>query len=174
MTLYRLDDLTPQVAGSAWVAPGAHVIGQVHLGEDSSVWFGAVLRGDNELISLGQGSNIQENCVLHTDPGFPLTIGAEVTIGHGAILHGCTIEEGALIGMGAIVLNGAVVRKGALVAAGAFVGQGKEIPAGAMAVGSPATVKRTMDAAAQTAMRAGALHYTKNAQRFAKGMTPLD
>ncbi|MEL6640045.1 MAG: gamma carbonic anhydrase family protein [Pseudomonadota bacterium] len=126
--IYSLEDVSPQIDATAWVAPGCHVIGNVTLTAGTSVWFGTTIRGDNEPIVVGEGSNIQENCVLHTDPGCPLTIGANCTIGHKAMLHGCTIGEQSLIGMGATVLNGAVIGKNCLIGAGALITEGKNIP----------------------------------------------
>ena len=174
VTRYALDGVEPQVHETAWVAPGAHVIGRVALGAGVGVWFGAVLRGDNEAITVGEGSNVQELCCFHTDPGFPLTVGRDVTVGHKAMLHGCTVEEGALIGMGATVLNGATIGAGAVVGAGALVPEGKSVPAGALAVGAPAKVVRDLTAEQQAAFRAGAAHYVGNAQRFRDGLVPLD
>ncbi|MFQ1702615.1 gamma carbonic anhydrase family protein [Loktanella agnita] len=173
MNLYALDDLTPDIADDAWVAPGAYVIGKIRLEMASSVWFGAVLRGDNELITVGAGSNIQENCVLHTDMGFPMTIGAGCTIGHKAMLHGCTIGENSLIGMGATVLNGAVIGRNCLIGAGALITEGKTIPDGSLVMGAPGKVVRQLDDRAVQALKASALHYQKNAKRFAQGLRPV-
>ncbi len=173
MTLYALGKDRPEADPSAWVAPGAHVIGTVVLEADSSVWFCATLRGDNEAITVGQGTNIQENCVLHTDMGFPLTIGAGCTIGHKAMLHGCTIGANALIGMGATVLNGAVIGEGSLVGAGALVTEGKEIPPGTLAVGAPAKVVRALTEAETEGLKASALHYQENARRFREGLEAI-
>lgn len=166
MTLYALGDVTPDVDATAWVAPDANVIGKIRLEAGSSVWFGATLRGDNELIALGEGSNIQENCVLHTDMGFPLTIGAHCTIGHKAMLHGCTIGDGSLIGMGATVLNGAKIGKGCLIGANALITEGKEIPDGSLVMGSPGRVVRELDDEAKAKLLASAQHYSDNARRF--------
>jgi carbonic anhydrase/acetyltransferase-like protein (isoleucine patch superfamily) len=176
MPIYALDGLAPELPadGSAWIAPNAQLIGKIRLGVQSSVWFGAVLRGDNELISLGDRSNIQENCVLHTDIGSPLTIEENCTIGHSVTLHGCTIGRGSLIGMGAIILNGAVIGENCIVGAHALVTEGKIFPANSMIVGSPAAVKRTLPPEAAAQLRQSALHYVKNAQRFAKGLTSID
>lgn len=170
MTLYALGDRRPDLHDSAWVAPGAHVIGTVILMEDSSVWFGATLRGDNEPITLGQGSNLQENVVCHTDPGFPLTIGAGCTIGHKAMLHGCTIGDNTLVGMGATVLNGARIGANCLIGAGALVTEGKEIPDGSLVMGMPGKVVRTLDADAIEGLRHSARHYQENARRFREGL----
>ena len=171
--IYSLDGISPQIGTGVWVAPGAHVIGRVSLGDRAGVWFGAVLRGDNEGIKVGTGTNIQENAVLHTDWGFPLTIGADCTIGHKAMLHGCTIGDGTLIGMAATVLNGARIGRGCLIGAGALVTEGKEIPDGALAVGSPARVVRMLDEAARAKLLQSAANYRDAAARFAAGLTPL-
>ncbi len=171
--IYTLDGLAPQIDPSAWVAPGAHVIGTVRLDADTSVWFGAVLRGDTEPIIVGQGTNIQENSVLHTDAEFPLTIAAGCTIGHKAMLHGCTIGENSLIGMGATVLNGAVIGRDCLIGAGALVTEGKVIPDGSLVMGAPGRVVRTLDAAAMARLRASALHYQANARRFRAGLREI-
>ena len=168
MTLYKFGGRMPTVPdnGDFWVAPGAHLIGDVTVGAGVSVWFGTTARGDNDPIVLGTGTNIQEQCVLHTDPGFPLTVGAGCTIGHRAILHGCTVDDGALIGMGAIVLNGAVIGARALVGAGALVAEGKEIPAGALAVGAPARVIRMLRNTEREALADAAQHYRERMERF--------
>lgn len=175
MTVYALGDLTPETAadGSAWVAPGAHVIGRVVLGAGSSVWFGAVLRGDNEPIVVGPGTNIQDHSVLHTDMGFPLEIGADCTIGHRAILHGCTIGRCTLIGMGATILNGARIGENCLIGAGTLVTEGKEIPPRSLVIGSPGRVVRQLDDAAISGLRASAEGYRQNAARFAAGLRAL-
>ena len=164
--IYALGDKVPEVDADAWVAPGCHVIGNVVLDAASSVWFGSTLRGDNEVISVGAGSNIQENCVLHTDMGFPLVIGAGCTVGHKAMLHGCTIGENSLIGMGATVLNGAVIGKNCLIGAGALITEGKTIPDGSLVMGVPGKVVRDLDAAAIEGLRKSAQHYSQNAARF--------
>ncbi len=168
MTLYAFEGRVPAVPddGDFWVAPGAHLIGNVTVCAGASVWFGATVRGDNEPIVIGIGSNVQEQCVLHTDPGFPLVVGTGCTIGHRAILHGCTVHDGTLIGMGAIVLNGAVVGTGALVGAGALVSEGKEIPAGSVAVGTPARVVRMLSETEQDALANSARHYRKRMERY--------
>ncbi|SER43457.1 Carbonic anhydrase or acetyltransferase, isoleucine patch superfamily [Tranquillimonas rosea] len=166
MTIYALGDRTPSLAQDAWVAPDANIIGDIVLGAGASVWFCATLRGDNERIDVGDGTNIQENCVLHTDMGFPLTIGANCTIGHKAMLHGCTIGEESLIGMGATVLNGARIGRNCLIGAGALVTEGKEIPDGSLVLGAPGKVVRELDDQARAALRASALHYQENAARF--------
>ncbi|PWW03991.1 carbonic anhydrase/acetyltransferase-like protein (isoleucine patch superfamily) [Hoeflea marina] len=175
MALYRLDRHSPVLPdGFYWVADSARVIGQVVLEAESSVWFGAVLRGDNEPIRVGAGSNIQENSVLHTDMGFPLTIGSGCTIGHNAILHGCTIGDNSLIGMGAIVLNGAVIGRNCLIGAGALITEGKQIPDNSLVMGSPGKVVRELDAAAADGLKLSASHYVANARRFAAGFEKLD
>ena len=168
---YSLDGITPESAdGEFWIAPTAVLIGRVRLETDASVWWGAVLRGDNEPITVGRGSNVQDNCVLHTDPGFPLTIGPDVTVGHHAILHGCTVGAGTLIGMGATVLNGARIGAGCIVGANALVTENKEFPANSLIVGAPAKAVRTLDGAAAEKLRASALHYVANWRRFAAGL----
>jgi len=173
--IYELDGQRPELPleGRYWIAPSAAVIGKVRLKNDSSVWFNAVMRGDNEWIELGERSQIQDNATLHTDMGFPLTIGPDCIIGHNVILHGCTIGERVLIGMGAIVLNGARIGAGSLVGAGALVTEGKEFPERSLIVGSPARVIRSLDDAAVAAIAAGADIYVRNFKRFAKGMKPV-
>ncbi len=175
MTLYSLEDMAPELPddGDYWIAPDANVIGQVILRSKASIWFGATLRGDNEPIIVGEGSNIQENCVLHTDIGYPLTIGANCTIGHKAMLHGCTIGDGSLIGMGATILNNARIGSGCLIGAGALITEGKEIPDGAMVLGTPGKVVRELDQAAQDALIGSALGYQANMRRFRDGLRPL-
>ncbi|MEM6306871.1 MAG: gamma carbonic anhydrase family protein [Pseudomonadota bacterium] len=159
--------------GDFWVAPGAHVLGQVVLGAATSVWFGAVLRGDNEPITLGAGSNVQENAILHTDMGYPLTIGQNCTIGHGAMLHGCTIGNGSLIGMGAIVLNGAQIGQGCQIGAGALVPEGKVIPDGALVMGIPGKIVRLLDADAQKGLIQSAIGYQNNMRRVRTELIPM-
>lgn len=171
--IYALDGVEPLIAPDAWVAPDANLIGRVVLEAAASVWFGCTLRGDNEEIRIGAGSNVQENVVCHTDMGFPLVIGADCTIGHKAMLHGCVIGEGALIGMGATILNGARIGRGCLIGAGALVTEGKEIPDGALVMGAPGRVVRMLDAAAQEKLRQSAAHYRANAARFARGLRPV-
>jgi len=173
--IYELDGQKPELpdADRYWIAPSAAVIGKVRLKNDCSIWFGAVLRGDNEWIELGERSQIQDNATLHTDPGMPLTIGAECVIGHNVILHGCTIGAGALIGMGAIVLNGARIGAGSLVGAGALVTEGKSFPDRSLIVGAPARSIRTLDEAAAKQIAAGAEIYVRNFKRFAKGLKPV-
>ena len=175
MPLYSLGDRRPSLPpeGRCWIAPNATLIGDVRMGEDAGVWFGAVLRGDNEPITVGARSNIQELCALHTDMGFPLTIGEDCTVGHNAILHGCTIGDGSLIGMGSVVLNGARIGSGCLVGARALVTEGKVFPDHSLIVGSPAKVVRTLDAAAIAGLRASAAHYVENWRRFAASLKPV-
>ena len=170
MTIYALDGIAPSIAEDSWIAPDANVIGNVTLEEGGSIWFGCTLRGDNEPIVIGAGSNVQENTVMHTDPGCPLSIGAGCTIGHKAMLHGCTIGENSLIGMGATVLNGAVIGRNCLIGAGALVTEGKEIPDGSLVVGAPGKVIRQLDVAAIEGLRRSALHYQQNMRRFRAGL----
>ena len=171
--IYELDGIRPQIDPTAWVAPTAVLIGNVIVEAGANIWFGAVLRGDNEAITVGAGSNVQENAVLHTDMGFPLTIGANCTIGHKAMLHGCTIEAGSLIGMGATLLNGAKIGAASLVGACALVTEGKEIAPGSLVMGAPAKVVRELDAAAQARLLKSAEGYRANAARSAKGMVAV-
>ncbi|ODT32669.1 MAG: gamma carbonic anhydrase family protein [Hydrogenophaga sp. SCN 70-13] len=170
MALYELDGVAPTLADSAWVADSAQVMGNVHLHEDSSVWFGAVLRGDTETITVGQGSNVQDGTVMHADVGFPLVVGERVTIGHQVMLHGCTIGDESLIGIGATVLNGAKIGKNCLVGARALVTEGKEFPDGSMILGSPAKVVRQLTPEQIEGLRRSAAHYIENAQRYRKGL----
>ncbi|MFT6674380.1 MAG: carbonic anhydrase/acetyltransferase-like protein (isoleucine patch superfamily) [Sulfitobacter sp.] len=170
MTTYALGDLRPDVNAGAWVAPDANVIGNVVLEAGSSVWFGSTLRGDNEVIHVGTGSNVQENCVFHTDMGFPLVIGENCTIGHKVMLHGCRIGDNSLIGMGATILNGARIGKNCLIGAGALITENKEIPDGSLVMGVPGKVVRQLDDAAIAGLRASALHYSENAARFRRDL----
>jgi len=174
--MYELDGQRPEVPeeGRYWVAPSASVIGKVRFKTDTSVWFGAVLRGDNEWIELGERSQIQDNATLHTDPGFPITIGPDCVIGHNVILHGCTIGAHSLIGMGAIVLNGARIGAHSLVGAGALVTEGKSFPEKSLIVGSPARAIRTLDHAAAVGIAAGAEFYVRNFKRYAKGLKSIE
>lgn len=173
MAVYQLDDLEPAIDSSAWVADTAQVIGNVTLAQDSSVWFGAVIRGDNEVITVGRGTNIQENSVLHTDFGKPLVLGENVTVGHQVTLHGCTVGDGSLIGIGAVVLNGAVIGKNCLVGAGALVTEGKEFPDGCMIIGSPAKAVRQLSPEQIQGLQMSARTYIDNAQRFKRGLKKL-
>jgi len=170
MPIYQLDDRAPSLGEDVWVAPDAVVIGNVILERAVGIWFGAVLRGDNEPITLGEGSNVQEHSVLHTDHGFPLTVGPGCTIGHRAILHGCTISANCLIGMCAVVLNGAVIGENSLVGAGALVTEGKVFPPNSLIVGSPAKVVRDLTAEQIQRLRASATNYQDNARRFRDGL----
>ena len=176
MPIYSLDGVEPILpeAGRYWVAPDAHVIGRVRLGTDVGIWFGTVIRGDNELIDIGERSNVQEGCMFHTDPGFPMTIGPDCTIGHHAILHGCTIGSTSLVGMGATLLNGARIGANSIVGANALVTERKEFPDNSLIVGAPAKAIRSLDADAADRLRRTALHYVQNFNRFAKGLKRID
>ena len=171
--IYELDGVAPRIADDAWIAPDANVIGDVVIESGASVWFGATIRGDGERITVGRGSNVQESCVLHTDPGFPLVIGPDCTVGHKAMLHGCRIGAGALVGMGATVLNGAEIGEGCLVGAGALVTERKTMPAGHLVMGAPARALRELDEAARAGLLASARHYRANAARFRAGLRAL-
>ena len=173
MAIYELDGVPPQVHTQAWVAPSAQVMGQVSVGAGASIWFGTVVRGDTERITIGADSNIQDASVLHADAGQPLVIGERVTVGHQAMLHGCIVGDESLIGIGAIVLNGAKIGKNCLVGAGALVTEGKEFPDGSMILGSPAKVVRQLTPEQIEGLRQSAQHYKTNAQRFAKTLRPL-
>jgi carbonic anhydrase/acetyltransferase-like protein (isoleucine patch superfamily) len=173
MAIYELDAVAPRLAETAWVADSAQVMGNVELGDDASVWFGAVIRGDTEVIRIGKRTNIQDASVLHADVGQPLTIGDDVTVGHKVMLHGCTIGDGSLIGIGAVVLNGARIGKGCLVGAGALVTEGKEFPDGSMIIGSPAKVVRELNAEQREGLLMSAAHYVDNARRFKTGLHKL-
>ena len=170
MAIYELDGVAPRVADSAWVADSAQLMGNVVLGEGASVWFGTVVRGDTECITIGAGSNIQDASVLHADFGQPLVVGCNVTVGHQVMLHGCTIGDESLIGIGAIVLNGAKIGKNCLVGAGALVTEGKEFPDGSMILGSPAKVVRQLTPEQIEGLRQSAQHYIDNARRFKAGL----
>jgi carbonic anhydrase/acetyltransferase-like protein (isoleucine patch superfamily) len=172
MTIHALDGKTPLLpVGFSFIADSADVIGNVELGEDVGIWFGAVLRGDNELIRVGTGSNVQDLCTLHTDPGYPLTIGEGCTIGHRAILHGCTIGDHSLVGMGAIVLNGARIGRHCLIGAGALVTEGKDIPEGSLVIGAPARDARALTEDEIERLHRSAANYVRNARRFAAGLS---
>jgi carbonic anhydrase/acetyltransferase-like protein (isoleucine patch superfamily) len=174
MAAFSLDDSSVQMpaSGQAWIAPNATVIGNVILEEDASVWFNTVIRGDNEPIRIGAGSNVQDACVLHTDPGFPMVIGAGVTIGHMVMLHGCKIGRGSLIGIGAIILNGAEIGEDCLIGAGALIPEGKTIPARSVVMGAPGKIIREVTEADIARMRGGAASYQRNWKRYAAGMKP--
>ncbi|WP_338844696.1 gamma carbonic anhydrase family protein [Massilia sp. W12] len=173
MPVYELGARQPEIAADAWVADNATIIGKVKLGAQSSVWFGATLRGDNEWIEIGAGSNVQENTVMHTDPGYPLTIGARVTIGHQAMLHGCTVGAGSLIGIQAVVLNGAVIGQNCLVGAGALVTEGKQFPDNSLIIGSPARVARTLTEEEIVTMHKAADIYIQRAVEYASQLQPV-
>lgn len=170
MTIYQLDEHTPQVHPTAFVADSAQVVGRVTLGEGSSVWFNTVIRADNEPMTIGAGSNIQDGSVLHSDTGFPLSVGERVTVGHQVVLHGCTVGDESLIGIGAVVLNGAKIGKHCLVGAGSLVTEGKEFPDGSMILGCPAKVVRQLTPEQIDGLRRSAQHYIANAQRFQAGL----
>lgn len=174
MALYALDGVAPQVAETAWVADSAQVMGRVELAADSSVWFGAIVRGDTESIRIGKASNIQDGSVLHADHGKPLVVGDNVTVGHQVMLHGCTIGDGSLIGIGAVVLNGAVIGKGCIVGAGALVTEGKVFEDGSMIIGSPAKAVRSLAPEQRDALLMSAAHYVENARRFKNGLRKID
>lgn len=164
--LYKFNGKYPQVDDSVYLAPGAYLIGDVHLGKDVSVWFHSTLRGDNDTITVGDGSNIQESSVIHVDENFPVNIGKNVTIGHSCVIHGCTIDDGAMIGMGAVVLNGAHVKKGAVVAAGAVVGENKVVEENTLVAGVPAKPIKTLQEGMQQRILAGVDFYKENGRRF--------
>ena len=166
MALYRYQNKAPQLPASAYVAAEATLIGDVTLGEGASLWPGAVARGDNEPVRIGEGSNVQEGAVLHADPGFALTLAAHVTVGHQAMLHGCTVGDGSLIGIQAVILNGAKIGKGCLVGAGALVTEGKEFPDGSLILGSPAKVVRTLTEEDMLRLQASAASYVARGQLF--------
>ncbi len=175
MTLYALGHHTPTLPDSFyWVAPTASVMGKVILHEDASVWFGAILRGDNEPITIGARSNVQDGAVLHTDPGCPLTLEEDVTVGHQAMLHGCHIGTGSLVGIGATVLNNAKIGKNCLIGAHALITEGKEIPDNSMVLGAPGKVARTLGADYAEVLKASAAHYVENAKRYAAGLKIIE
>jgi len=173
MTLYRIGDTAPTLGDGAWAAPSADLIGNVQLGARASVWFGAIIRADNTPILIGEDSNFQDGAIGHSDPGFPLAIGARVTVGHQAILHGCTIADDCLIGMGAKILNGATIERECIVGAGALVTEGKSFPPGSLIVGSPARVVRQLTDDEKHALRASAAHYAEKAARYAAELRTL-
>ena len=169
MTLYALGDIQPKLPdGFYWIAPTAVVLGQVELKDNASVWFGTTIRGDNEPITIGENSNVQENCVLHTDPGCPLTIGRDCTIGHKAILHGCEVGDNSLIGMGATVLNGAKIGRNCLIGAGALIPENKEIPDGSLVMGMPGKIIKELSEEQIRGLTQSAVHYVNNAKRFSE------
>ena len=171
--LYDLGGVAPDIDADAWIAPGCHLIGKVSVLARASVWFGTTIRGDNERITVGVGSNVQENCVLHTDMGYPMVIGENCTIGHKAMLHGCTIGDNSLIGMGATVLNGAVIGKNCLIGAGALITEGKVIPDGSLVMGIGKIV-RELDATGIQSLTASAVHYQENAARYRDGLKEIE
>ena len=173
MALYELDGVAPEVDPSAWIADSAQVMGRVTLAEDVSVWFGTVIRGDTESITIGRGSNIQDGTVMHADIGMPIVLGEHVTVGHKVMLHGCTIGDETLIGIGAVVLNGAKIGRNCLVGAGALVTEGKEFPDGSMILGSPAKAVRTLTPEQMQGLRLSARHYVQNARRFQTGLRKI-
>ena len=171
MYIYSLGDVSPIISATSWVSPTSVVVGDVELRDNVSVWFGAVLRGDNERITIGEGSNIQDNSVCHTDPGFPLTVGIDCTIGHCALLHGCTIGSGSLIGMGSMIMNGAVIGENCLVGAGSLITENKQIPDNSLVMGSPAKVIRELDEATRSNLRLGAEVYRLRASEYAADLS---
>jgi carbonic anhydrase/acetyltransferase-like protein (isoleucine patch superfamily) len=174
LALYALDHDRPEAASGAWVAHSATVIGRVSLGPDASVWYGAVIRGDNDRIAIGRGTNIQDNAVLHADEGFPLTIGEGVTVGHHAVLHGCTVGDGSLVGIGAVVLNGARIGRHCLVGAGAVVTEGKAFADGSLILGSPARAVRELRPEQIARLKWAAEHYVEQARRHHQGARRID
>ena len=173
MALYKLGDVSPTIASSAYVAPSASIIGKVVLADQSTVWFGATLRGDNETISIGAGSNVQDGAVLHTDPGLPLTVGAHVSVGHQAMLHGCTIGEGSLIGIQAVVLNAAVIGRGCLVGAGAVITERKVFADGTLILGAPAKVVRELSAEERENLLKVAANYAARGAYYRSHLRPI-
>jgi carbonic anhydrase/acetyltransferase-like protein (isoleucine patch superfamily) len=173
MAVYQLGELSPDIAASAWVADSARVIGNVSLGDDASVWFGVVIRGDTERIAIGRGSNIQDNSVVHADAGFPVSVGEGVTVGHQAMLHGCTIGDHSLIGIQAVVLNGAKIGRHCLVGAGALVTEGQSFPDGSLILGTPARVVRQLSPEQMQGLEKSAAHYVENARRYRAGLKEI-
>jgi carbonic anhydrase/acetyltransferase-like protein (isoleucine patch superfamily) len=172
---YRLDGVRVETAGDAyWIAPTAVLIGKVKLERNASVWWNAVLRGDNEPITIGENANVQDGCVLHTDPGFPLTVGKDVTVGHLAMLHGCAIGDGSLVGIGSVILNGARIGRNCLIGAKAFIGEGKEIPDNSVVLGAPGKIARTLDADNAAKLAEPAARYVANWQRYKAGLNRDD
>jgi len=173
MALYELDGVAPQLGQGAYVADSAQAIGRVVMGENASLWFGVVARGDSDTLTIGRNSNIQDLSMLHADAGVPLTIGENVTVGHHVVLHGCTVGDNSLIGIGAVVLNNARIGRNCIVGAGSVVTEGKEFPDNSLIIGAPAKVVRTLDDAAAERLRKSADHYVENARRFAKGLKKI-
>ena len=173
MPLFRLGDKTPQLGANAWVAPNATVIGDVRLGANASIWWNATLRGDNDPIEIGDNSNIQDGSVLHTDEGVPMRIGANVTVGHLVMLHGCTIGDGSLIGIGSVILNRAVIGRNSIVGANTLIPEGKVFPDRVLIVGSPGKVVRELSDDEVAKLQKSAAHYVANAERYATTLAPL-
>jgi len=173
MAVYQLDQHTPQISDSAWVADSAQVMGNVELADGANVWFGTVLRGDNEPLRVGRNTNVQDGCVVHSDAGFPMTLGDNVTIGHQVMLHGCSVGDGSLIGIQSVVLNGAKIGRNSIVGAGSVVTEGKEFPDNSLIIGSPAKLVRTLDDAVAGKLAQSAEHYVDNARRFARGLKKI-
>lgn len=169
--IYQLEERTPEFADEYWIADSAIVIGSVRLLLNASVWFNAVIRGDNEIITIGENSNIQDGAVLHTDAGFPLTVGKNVTVGHKAMLHGCSIGDNTLIGINSVVLNGARIGNNCLIGANALIPEGKEIPDGSLVMGSPGKVIRELSSQQIKGVEMSALHYVENARRYRSGLS---
>lgn len=170
MTIYSIEDKTPSIASDAWVAPDATVIGDVELGSKSSIWFGAVIRAENDRVVVGEGSNIQDGSVIHIDPGYPLMLERHVTVGHKVMLHGCTVREQSLIGIGSILLNGCVIGKNSLVGANTLIPEGKEYPDGVLILGSPGKVVRELTEEQQQGLMRAAEHYISNAEHYRKNL----
>ena len=173
MSVYSLGSVSPVVSSTSWISPTSVVLGDIELRDNVSVWFGAVLRGDNERITIGEGSNIQDNVVCHTDPGFPLVVGIDCTIGHQALLHGCVIGSGTLIGMGSMIMNGAVIGEGCLVGAGSLITESKQIPDNSLVMGSPAKVIRELDETTRNNLRLAAEVYRTKAVRYGEGLCEI-
>lgn len=171
--LYALGEDHPKLDGGNYVAPTADVMGKVHLNKNANIWFSTVLRGDTEMITIGENTNVQDGCVLHTDLGFPLNVGKNVTIGHNVTLHGCTISNNVLVGMGSIILNGTVVGENTIIGANSFIGEGKEIPSGVLMLGAPARVKRELTEQELQLIQLSAMHYVKNGHRFLEELKQL-
>ncbi len=174
MAVFALGSVAPQLPGEDyWIAPNAVVLGNVRLLKNASVWFGATIRGDNDLITIGENSNVQDNSVLHTDPGAPLTIGANVTVGHLVMLHGCTIGDGTLVGIGSVILNRTRIGRNCLIGANSFIGEGKEIPDNSMVLGAPGRVVRQIDEGMAAILTGSAKHYVENWQRYRRDLRTI-
>lgn len=171
---YRLGDARVETHPQSWIAPGATLIGKVRLDAGANVWFGAVLRGDNELIHIGENSNVQDGTVMHTDMGYPMTIGKNVTIGHNVMMHGCTVGDCSLIGINSVILNGAKIGKHCLIGANSLIPEGKVIPDGSLVMGSPGKVVRELTEAQKQMLEASAAHYVENARRYARDLAPQE